>query len=148
MSDKRRRAAYLTDIKTKGETIMSLRYDRIGEEIRKGISDIIREELKDPRIAEITTILSADATSDLTLCKVHVSVYDKDDAVRRGTVEALNHASGFIARELRKRIEIRRVPKLLFVLDDSIAYSVYISKIINDISAADKKSEETEDNDE
>ena len=123
------------------------RLDRINEEVKKTLAEIIRE-LKDPRISPMTSVLMAEVTNDYKQAKVKISVYDEDESKRLETVEALNHASGFIARELRKRIEIRRVPKLLFVLDDSIAYSVYISKIINDISAADKKSEETEGNNE
>ena len=113
------------------------RYDRVGEEIKKGLSDVIRE-LKDPRISPMTTIITSDVTSDLMLCKVRVSVYDKDEQVIKDTVEALNHASGFIARELGRRIDIRRIPKLVFVKDDSIEYSVHISKVINEVMASDK----------
>ena len=60
-----------------------------------------------------------------------VSVYDKDDSVRKETVAQLNRAEGFIARELGRRIDIRRIPTLKFTLDDSIEYSVHISEIIN-----------------
>lgn len=123
---------------------MSLRYDRISEEIKKGISEIIRE-LKDPRISEMTTIMSAEATSDLTLCKVRVSVYSQSQKVREDSVAALNHASGFIARELRNRIDIRRVPKLRFELDDSIAYSVHISKILDGLNITPEETEEEND---
>ncbi len=123
---------------------MSLRYDRISEEIKKGISEIIRE-LKDPRISEMTTIMSAEATSDLTLCKVRVSVYSQSQKAREDSVAALNHASGFIARELRNRIDIRRVPKLRFELDDSIAYSVHISKILDGLNITPEETEEEND---
>ena len=121
------------------------RYDRISEEIKRGISEIIRE-LKDPRIAEMTSIMSAEATSDLTLCKVRVSVYSENEQERVDTVDALNHASGFIARELRNRIDIRRVPKLLFIKDDSIAYSVHISKILRDIGVKPETADDAEGN--
>ena len=123
---------------------MSLRYDRISEEIKKGISEIIRE-LKDPRISEMTTIMSAEATSDLTLCKVRVSVYSQSQKAREDSVAALNHASGFIARELRNRIDIRRVPKLRFELDDSIAYSVHVSKILDGLNITPEETEEEND---
>lgn len=121
-----------------------MRYDRISEEIKKGISEIIRE-LKDPRISEMTTIMSAEATSDLTLCKVRVSVYSQSQKAREDSVAALNHASGFIARELRNRIDIRRVPKLRFELDDSIAYSVHISKILDGLNITPEETEEEND---
>ncbi len=108
----------------------NIRYDRINEEIKKALSEIVRD-MKDPRISPMTTIMLVEATNDLKLAKVKVSVYDKDDAARRETVAALNRAEGFIARELGRRIDIRRIPTLKFTLDDSIEYSVHIAEIID-----------------
>ncbi len=108
----------------------NIRYDRINEEIKKALSEIVRD-MKDPRISPMTTIMLVEATNDLKLAKVKVSVYDKDDAVRRETVASLNRAEGFIARELGRRIDIRRIPTLKFTLDDSIEYSVHIAEIID-----------------
>ena len=62
-----------------------------------------------------------------------LSVGSKMINARAETVSALNHAEGFLARELGQRMKIRRVPTLTFVLDDSIAYSVHISKVLNDL---------------
>ncbi len=112
---------------------MSLnRIGRMNEEMRKMLSLAIRE-MKDPRISVMTTITRVEATPDLKFAKVFVSVYDEDDAARAETVSALNHAEGFLARELGLRMQIRRVPALTFTLDDSIAYSVHISKVLNDL---------------
>lgn len=108
----------------------SVRYDRINEEIKKALSEIVRD-MKDPRISPMTTILLVEATNDLKLAKVKVSVYDKDNAVRRETVAQLNRAEGFIARELGRKIDIRRIPTLKFTLDDSIEYAVHIAEIID-----------------
>lgn len=108
----------------------NVRYDRINEEIKKALSEIVRE-MKDPRISPMTTIMLVEATNDLKLAKVKVSVYDKDDEARRETVASLNRAEGFIARELGRRIDIRRIPTLKFTLDDSIEYSVHIAEIID-----------------
>ena len=108
----------------------NVRYDRINEEIKKALSEIVRD-MKDPRISPMTTIMLVEATNDLKLAKVKVSIYDKDDAVRRETVASLNRAEGFIARELGRRIDIRRIPTLKFTLDDSIEYSVHIAEIID-----------------
>ena len=113
---------------------MSIRYERMNEEIKKTISEIIKD-MKDPRVSDMTTIMSVDVTNDLKQAKVLVSVYDKDDEVRRGTVEALNHGSGFITRELGKR---RALPKLNFKLDNSIEYSVHISEIIDSLHKNEK----------
>lgn len=117
------------------------RLDRINEEVKKTVSDIVRE-MKDPRISEMTTVISADVTNDFKTAKIRISVY-ADDGVRKSTVEALNHASGFIGRELGMRMDIRRIPKLNFILDNSIEYSIHISKILNDLNI----SAETEDDD-
>lgn len=112
----------------------SVRYDRINEEIKKALSEIVRD-MKDPRISSMTTILLVEATNDLKLAKVRVSVYDKSNEVRRETVAQLNRAEGFIARELGKRVELRRIPTLKFILDDSIEYAVHISEIINKLQS-------------
>ncbi|MCI6986506.1 MAG: 30S ribosome-binding factor RbfA [Christensenellales bacterium] len=116
----------------------SVRYDRINEELKKALSEIVRE-MKDPRISPMTTILRVEATNDLKLAKVKVSVYDKSDDVRKETVAQLNRAEGFIARELGKRVDIRRIPTLKFTLDDSIEYAVHISEIINQLNSERKK---------
>lgn len=108
------------------------RLDRINEEVKKTLAEIVRE-LKDPRISPMTTILMVEVTNDYKQAKVKVSVYDSEDSVREETVEALNNAKGFIARELGKRMDIRRLPDFKFILDNSIEYSVHISAILNDL---------------
>ena len=123
----------------------AIRSDRINEEVKKTLSAIVRE-MKDPRISPMTTLTGAEVTKDLKYAKISVSVYDKDDTVRQDTVDALNHAAGFIAHELGQRMLIRRVPSLKFRLDDSIAYSIHISEILNslDIKKEENAEEKTE----
>ena len=111
-----------------------VRSDRMNEEVKKTVSEIIRE-MKDPRISTMTTITQSEVTKDLKYAKLMVSVYAENDADRKRTVEALNHAAGFIAHELGARMRIRCVPQLKFLLDESIAYSVHIGKILNDLHA-------------
>lgn len=125
----------------------SVRYDRVNEEIKKTLSEIVRE-MKDPRISPMTTILRVEATNDLKLAKVRVSVYDQDNSVRKLTVESLNRAEGFIARELGRRMDIRRIPTLKFSLDDSIEYSVHISEIIDKLKSERKEDASGSDDDE
>ena len=110
----------------------AIREDRMNEEVKKTISEILRE-MKDPRISTMTTLTGCEVTRDLKYAKLRVSVYDEDDAKREATVDALNHAAGFIARELGGRMRIRAVPSLKFYLDNSIAYSVHIGKILDDL---------------
>lgn len=121
---------------------MSLyRYDRIGEEIKKVLSEAVRE-LKDPRVSDMTTIMRVEVSSDLCLAKVRVSVYDEDDDARTGTIEALNHAAGFLSREIGRRMDIRKTPALKFMLDNSIEYSVHISGVLNSLNiGGDEESE-------
>jgi ribosome-binding factor A len=119
----------------------NIRYDRINEEVKKTVSEIVRE-MKDPRISPMTTISSAEVTNDQKLAKIKVSVYDKDDSVRTATVEALNRAAGFIRHELGQRMDLRALPQLKFTLDTSIEYSAHIAQIIESLHSGDKKSEE------
>ena len=108
------------------------RMDRINEEVRKTLAEIVRE-LKDPRISPMTTIVMVEVTNDYKYAKVQVSVYDEDEFVRTETVKALNYAKGFIAHELGNRMDIRHLPDLKFILDTSIEYSVHISSILDDL---------------
>ena len=110
----------------------------MNEEVKKTVSEVIRD-MKDPRISDMTTITQAEVTNDLKFAKLKVSVYDEDESARERTVDALNHAAGFIARELGGRMRIRCIPQMKFSLDNSIAYSVRIGKILNDLQQ-DKES--------
>ncbi len=110
----------------------AIRSDRMNEEVKKTISEIVRE-MKDPRISSMTSLTGCEVTRDLKYAKLKVSVYDEDESKRKSTVDALNHAAGFIGRELGARMRIRAIPSLSFSLDDSIAYSVHISKLLNDL---------------
>jgi ribosome-binding factor A len=111
----------------------NIRYDRINEEVKKTVSEIVRD-LKDPRISPMTTIMSAEVTNDQKQAKIKVSVYDKDDAAREETVASLNRAAGFIRHELGNRMDLRQLPQLKFTLDNSIEYSVRIAGILRDLN--------------
>lgn len=111
----------------------NIRYDRINEEVKKTLSEIVRE-MKDPRISPMTTIMAAEVTNDQKLAKVRVSVYDKDDEKREETVAALNKAAGFIRHELGMRMDLRQLPQLKFILDTSIEYSVRIAGILDELN--------------
>lgn len=115
-----------------------IRSDRMNEEVKKTISEVLRE-MKDPRISSMTTLTSCEVTNDLKYAKIKVSVYDQDDQKREATVDALNHAAGFIAREVGNRMRIRCVPSMKFMLDNSIEYSVHISKILDDLQNGGEK---------
>ena len=98
---------------------MTRRTERINDQLREEISDLIRRELNDPRIGGLVSITEVDVSPDLRQAKVYVSVMGTDEE-RRSTFKALRAASHYLQRELRRRLTIRRVPELTFVQDDSI----------------------------
>lgn len=106
---------------------------RINDEIRKEISEILRSELKDPRIGTITSVLKAETTNDLKYCKVYVSILGDDDK-KKETIEGLKNASGYIRKLIAERINLRCTPEFKFILDDSLEYGIKISKLIDEIS--------------
>lgn len=105
---------------------------RINEEFRKEISSLIMNELKDPRIHPMTTVVEAQVTKDLKFCKVYISVLGNQEE-QDDTLKGLNSSKGFIRSELAKRINMRNTPELTFVPDQSIEYSIKMSKLIDDI---------------
>ena len=122
----------------------TFRADRRNEEVKKTISEVIRE-MKDPRISPMTALTEVEVTKDLKYAKVKVSVYDEDEKKRVSSVDALNHAAGFISHELGARMRIRAVPSIKFTLDNSISYSVRISEILNELHKADGNEPQQED---
>jgi len=122
----------------------TFRADRRNEEVKKTISEVIRE-MKDPRISPMTALTEVEVTKDLKFAKVKVSVYDDDEKKRVSSVEALNHAAGFISHELGMRMRIRAVPSIKFTLDNTIAYSVRIAKILHELHKSDANTTKPED---
>ena len=112
------------------------RTDRIAEELRREASDIIRNELKDPRLGDMVSLVACEVARDLSTAKLKVSVYAEPEK-REAAMQALSSADGFIRRELSKRLTIRRVPELRFELDTSIEYSVHIAELLREIKAGE-----------
>lgn len=117
------------------------RIDRISEEVKKELSRIIREDVKDPRIGEMASILRVDVSGDLRHAKVYVSVLG-DEEEKASTMEGLDRAAGFIRKELGQALSIRYIPELNFILDTSIEYSVDISKKIREVNRQQEKAHE------
>ncbi|HHW48606.1 MAG TPA: 30S ribosome-binding factor RbfA [Clostridiaceae bacterium] len=106
------------------------RINRISEEIKKIISDIILTELKDPRLPQLVSITGVDVTKDLKYAKVYVSVLGSDE-VKKNAIDALKSASGYIRREIGHRMKIRYIPEIIFKLDNSIEHGDYIFRLID-----------------
>ena len=106
---------------------------RINEEVKREISIIIRDEIKDPRMTAMVSITSVKVSKDLRYAKVFVSIFGKDDEEKNNTFIALKNASGYIRREVGQRMNLRNTPQIIFELDDSISYSMRIEELIDKV---------------
>ena len=110
------------------------RVDRQTEELRRGLDSIIRNQVKDPRIPEVFSIVGVELARDLRYAKVFVSAMTATAEEQKDMIKALKSATGFIRHALGKEILMRSIPELSFALDDSIEYSVHIASLLKDIS--------------
>ncbi len=107
------------------------RTDRIEEEVKKVVSKVIDQDLKDPRLTGLISVTKVSVTRDLKYCKVFVSmlgVQDKDEAMA-----ALKSSAGFVRKEIGSNIRMHSTPEVKFEFDDSIEYGNKIQKMINDL---------------
>ena len=111
----------------------SMKNTRINGEVQKELAEIIRGEIKDPRISPLTSVISVEVAPDLKTCKAWISVYG-DDHVAEDTLAGLRSAEGYIRRELARRINLRNTPEIRVIVDQSIAYGVKMSKLIDDVA--------------
>lgn len=115
------------------------RADRVKELLRQEISQLIQEEIKDPRIG-FATVTDVELSQDLRHAKVFVSVYG-DEESRKETLKGLQSASGFVRNEIGKRIRMKHVPEILFRFDQSIERGARISELLHQIHDEDKDNE-------
>jgi len=109
------------------------RVNRINEEYKKIISQIMRNELKDPRISTLASVVSVDVTKDLSFATVYISVLGSEEE-KKNTMEGLAKSAGYVRREIGKRVKLHHTPAILFKEDNSIEYGVTMSKKIAEIS--------------
>lgn len=114
------------------------RTDRISSEMQKTVSGIIRDDLKDPRIPLMLSVVGATVTKDLKYAKIYVSILG-DDEVKKEAMKALKSSNGYIRRQVAAKMNLRIVPELNFILDESIERGAHISSLID---AAIKEDEE------
>lgn len=111
----------------------SIKNTRINGEVQKELGNIIRGEIKDPRISPLTSVVAVEVAPDLKHCKVYISVLGDEEA-QKDTVKGLRSAEGFIRTRLAKAINLRNTPELTFILDQSIEYGVNMSKLIDEVN--------------
>ena len=108
------------------------RSDRVAEQVRRDLADLIRNELKDPRVGMIS-LTAVELTPDFVHAKIFSSTLDDDhlEEIERG----LKRAAGFLRRELGRRIHIHTLPELHFVFDRSIEHGISLSRLIDQANA-------------
>lgn len=109
------------------------RINRISEEVKKVLSELIYNGLKDPRIKPMTTVTNVEVTRDLRFAKIYVSVLG-DKKEKEESIAGLESAKGFIRKEIGNRIDLRYVPEPIFYLDESIEQAIYMSKLISEVN--------------
>ncbi|MDK4125563.1 30S ribosome-binding factor RbfA [Staphylococcus pseudintermedius] len=114
---------------------MNMRAERVGEQMKKELMDIINNKLKDPRVGFLT-ITDIQPTNDLSLAKVYLTVLGSDKE-RENTFKGLEKAKGFIKSEIGQRMRLRIVPDLQFEYDESIEYGNRIERLIQDLNHND-----------
>ena len=110
----------------------SIKNTRINMEVQKELARIIREEIKDPRIHPVTSVVACEVAPDLKTCKAYISVLGTEEDAQN-TKKGLVNASGYIRRELARSVNLRNTPEITFIMDQSIEYGVNMSKKINDL---------------
>lgn len=111
----------------------SVKNTRVNGEVQRVLAEIIRGEIKDPRINPLTSVVAVEVAPDLKSCKAWISVLG-DEKAQEDTLAGLKSAEGFIKGRLAKAINLRNTPEIRFILDQSIAYGVSMSKLIDDVN--------------
>jgi ribosome-binding factor A len=124
-----------------------MKLNRVNGEVQKVLAEAIRGELKDPRISPLTSVVDVYVAPDLKTCKVWVSVLGGEKE-REDTRKGLKSAEGFLRSKLARVINLRNTPELIFIMDESIAYGVQMSKKIQEVMESEDSSQESEDGNE
>jgi ribosome-binding factor A len=118
--------------RTEVKDMSNVRAHRVGEQMKKELSDVIMRELKDPRVSFVT-VTGVDVTGDLQQAKVFITVLGSDEQ-KEATLQALSKAKGFIRSEIGKRIRLRKTPDIVFEFDESIEYGNRIETLLSDLN--------------
>lgn len=116
------------------------RSNRLAETLKHEISQLIREELKDPRIGFVT-VTSVEVADDLGSAKVYVSVLG-DSQAAKDSLDALKGAAGFVRSEIGKRVRLRYAPEIVFKYDTSIEHGAHIAQLLRGVQPENPKNED------
>jgi len=121
----------------------SIKNVRINGEVQRELSAIISREIKDPRINPMTSVVQVEVAPDLKQAKVFISVLGDEESAK-DTLLGLKSAASYIRGQLAKSLNLRNTPELHFILDQSIAYGVNMSKKIDDVIESHGSNDEEE----
>ncbi|WLD95198.1 30S ribosome-binding factor RbfA [Alkalihalobacillus sp. AL-G] len=110
----------------------NLRANRVAEQMKKELGEIIGQKIKDPRVGFVT-VTAVEVTGDLQQATVFISVFG-DDEEKAKTLAGLAKATGFLRSEIGKRIRLRKTPEILFEFDHSIEYGNRIETLLGDLN--------------
>ena len=132
----------------------SQRLKRMGDTVQRELSELIRQELKDPRLGGLVTISAVKVSADLGYAEVYVTIMGRElgdeqsEVANKETLFVLNGAAGFLRHELGRRIKTRVTPRLRFHYDKTNAYGNYmfglIAEAVKDLPAAEAKQQDDE----
>lgn len=108
------------------------RSERVAEEIKKAVSQIINNEIKDPRVSGLISVTKVEMTKDLRHAKIFLSIYG-EESEKQKVFEGLKNAEGFIRKELAHRVRMKFIPEISFKMDESIEYGIHIYKLLEEV---------------
>ena len=111
---------------------------RIGVEIQRELADLIRFELKDPRVGQMVTLTGVEVSPDQSHAKVFFTILG-DDAAKDSTAAGLKRAAGFLRTQLSQRLQLRTVPQLDFKYDASVERGAHLSRLIDEAVGSSRK---------
>lgn len=113
------------------------RHERLQQDVKIALSDIIRNDVKEPLVTGLISVTDVKITPDQKYAKVYVSIFGKCN--KNKVLEALKKATGFIKMELGKRVRMKNMPDITFELDDSMEYGAHMDKVIKEVMEKDNK---------
>ena len=119
----------------------SIKNTRVNTEVMHELSNILRGGIKDPRVAEFTSVVAVEVAPDLKTCKAYISVLG-DEKAQADTIRGLQSAEGYIRRELAHSLNLRNTPEIRFVLDQSIEYGVNMTRKIEELAEEERHEED------
>ena len=114
----------------------SVKNTRVSGEVMRVLAEVIRSEIKDPRINPMTSVVAVEVAPDLKTCKAWISVLGNEES-QKDTLAGLKSAEGYIRNQLARKINLRNTPEIRFIIDQSIEYGVNMSRMIDEVNRAD-----------